>query len=213
MLKRIKNTLIVMLGIMTLVLVICLFFFYNNLREEKLKAIRQNEISKDTIDVIPEENKKLNFEILNADGTPVFKEVIYDGLTYEELVNKINRSLNSTIANMGSTYVDNCLNLGVDPYVAVAISLYETGCKWTCSTIVRECNNVGGLKGYPGCNGGSFKKYNTIEEGITSFIEVLAHNYYYKGLTTPELMEYKYASGSETWALRVNAYIDQIKAK
>mgnify|MGYP002511620479 CR=1 FL=1 len=35
-------------------------------------------------------------------------------------------------------------------YLAVAIVLHETGCKWTCSKLVRECNNVGGMKG-SGC--------------------------------------------------------------
>ena len=42
-----------------------------------------------------------------------------------------------------------------DSYVAVAIMLHETGCKSNCSSLVRNCNNVGGQKGSPGCNGGA----------------------------------------------------------
>ena len=96
--------------------------------------------------------------------------------------------------------------------MAVAISLHETGCKWECSRLVKQCNNVGGQVGSPSCNGGNYRSYETLDEGIKGFIDNLARNYISKGLTTPEEMNHKYAA-SKTWASKVNKYIEEIKAK
>ena len=54
-------------------------------------------------------------------------------------------------------------------------------------------------------------KFETLEDGIEAFIKLLSTGYYKKGLTTPELMEKKYAGGSNTWAAKVNNYINQVK--
>lgn len=210
-LKKIKSILMISLGIMIIVLIYSLFFWYLNFQEETKKTLVKQELKKDIPVVIPDKNKKMVFEA-KIDGKAVFQEVVYDGLTYNELIDKVNRSLNSNLSGMGEAYVKDSLALGVDPYLVVAISLYETGCKWTCSGLVRDCNNVGGIKGSPGCYGGSFKYYDTLEEGIASFVNLIADGYYGKGLTTPELMEYKYAGGSTTWASKVNNYISAIKA-
>lgn len=212
MLKKVKKVLIIFLIIMIVILVAMLFLWYQNLKEEERRNAIQTEISKNTIDEIPSEYKKMIFEVTD-DGVPIFKEIVYDGMTYDELVKKLNKSLTSNLTGMGEVYAKACIETGVDPYLAVAISLYETGCKWGCSTLVRQCNNVGGIKGNPGCNGGSFKKYSSLEEGITSFVNLIATSYYGKGLTTAELMAYKYAGGSTTWAGKVNNYIALIKSK
>ena len=133
-------------------------------------------------------------------------------MTEDELIEQINKSLSSTLANTGEIFVRRSLELGIDPYVAVAISLYETGCKWGCSYLTRECYNMGGIKGSPGCNGGSFKRFDSLEEGINSYLNLIAE-YYKNGMDTPEKMEYRYAGGSTTWASKVNAYIESIKSK
>lgn len=44
-------------------------------------------------------------------------EIVYDGLTKEELINKINKSLNSTISGKGNIIVEHSLELGLDPYL------------------------------------------------------------------------------------------------
>lgn len=136
--------------------------------------------------------------------------VVYDNLTFDELSAKLNRSLNSTLAGQGSVFASYSLELGVDPYVAVAIALHETGCKWDCSQLVKQCNNVGGMKGTPGC-GGSYKSFPTLDAGIRGYLENLSRNYYAVGLTTPELMNSKYAA-STTWAYNVNSYVSQIRS-
>lgn len=138
------------------------------------------------------------------------EKVVYDGLTEQQLIEKINKFLKSDLKNKGDLYVTYSLEKGVDPYLAVAISMHETGCKWGCSTLVKQCNNVGGQVGGPSCNGGSYMKYNTLDEGIKGFIDNIAKNYVQKGLTTAEEMNPKYAA-DKNWASKVNKYIDEIK--
>lgn len=136
--------------------------------------------------------------------------IVFDGLTKQELIDKINRSLKNKLEGTGESFVNHSLNLGVDPYLAVAIALHETGCNGKCSRIVNECNNVGGMKGSPKCNGSSYAMFDTLDEGIEKFINNLYKNYYSYGLTTPEAMNRKYAA-DQSWAGKVNYYINKIK--
>ena len=138
------------------------------------------------------------------------EKIVFDGLTEQQLIDKIEKFLNSNLKGKGDLYVTYSLKQGVDPYLAVAISMHETGCKWGCSTLVKECNNVGGQVGGPSCKGGTYKKYETLDEGIKGFIDNIAKNYVQKGLTTAEEMNSKYAA-DKSWASKVNKYIDEIK--
>ena len=126
--------------------------------------------------------------------------IVYDGLTMNQLAEKLNRSLKSTISGKGYLIASYSLQLGIDPYMATAIILHETGCNGTCSSLVRECNNVGG------------KAYATLDEGIMGYLDNLYRNYYSYGLTTPETIGPKYAA-STTWASQVNNYIALIRSR
>lgn len=155
------------------------------------------------------------------DTTPVIQpnekdlDIVYDGLTMEELAAKLDRSLKDDLAGSGIIYAKYSLEYGVDPYLAVAISLHETGCNNSrngCSSLVSECNNVGGQKFRPTCYaGGSMGRYDTLEEGIEGFIRNIYNNYIAMGLDTPLKMEKKYAGGSNTWASKVEVYIENVK--
>ena len=150
------------------------------------------------------------FEILNVEEQIEEIEepaIVYDNLTYDELVNKLNNSLNDDLAGKGALIASKSLELGVDPYMVTAIMLQETGCKWTCSDLVKYCNNVGGQKGY-GC--GSYSAFNTLDEGIEAMINNIYYNYYTRGLTTPEAINPVYAE-SQTWSYNVNRYIEEIR--
>lgn len=166
-------------------------------KEEKKEVKEVKEVKVQTIKEVKE-------------STPE-ADIVYDGLTLDELALKLDKSLKSTLSGKGSLYASYALQMGVDPYVAVAITLHETGCSYNCSKIVRECNNVGGMKGSPGCNGGSYKKFSTIDEGIKSFIDNLSNNYYKKGLNTVEKINTKYAT-STVWSSKINNYISKIRA-
>ena len=137
---------------------------------------------------------------------------VYEGMTMEELAAKLDRNLGTdVIAGKGMLIANKCIELGVDPYVAVAIMLHETGCKSSCSTLARSCNNVGGQKGAPGCNGGAYKAYATIDDGIVGHIENLHNRYYSRGYNTVEAIGPRYAQ-SGTWVSKINWYIEQIRA-
>lgn len=135
--------------------------------------------------------------------------IVYDGKTLEELSNLLDKSLNSTIAGKGYLIASYSLEMGVDPYMATAIILHETGCKWECSYLVKQCNNVGGQKG-SGC--GSYSYFNSLDDGIIAFINNLYKNYISYGLTTPEEINPKYAEDN-SWSVNVNKYIEIIKAQ
>ena len=138
--------------------------------------------------------------------------IVYDGITMDQLAEKLNRSLKNELSGYGYLYASYSLEHGVDPYIAVAISLHETGCNGTCSTLMRECNNVGGQKGSPTCGNYGYRGFATLEDGIKGFIDNLSNNYFGIGLNTPELMARKYAA-STTWPEKVNYYVNLIKSR
>ena len=136
---------------------------------------------------------------------------VYEGKTIEELAEKLNRKLgNDIIAGKGMLIASECINKGVDPYVATSIILHETGCKTKCSNLARYCYNFGGQKGKPSCNGGSFKKFDTIDAGLVGMINNLYKNYYAMGLNTVETIAPKYCEGN-TWAGKINWFVNSIR--
>ena len=136
---------------------------------------------------------------------------VFDGLTIEELTAKLDRNLGTDImAGKGYIIAVSCIERGIDPYVATAIILHETGCGSRCSNLARNCYNVGGQKGGPTCNGGSYKRFNTLDEGIIGFVDNLYKNYYSVGLDTIGKMARKYAEGSN-WPNKINYYVNKIR--
>lgn len=177
------------------------------------KEVLSNMFS--SVNMIEEEAKEEfvdSISELSKENNVTKRVIVYDGMTMSELTEKLNRSLKSTIAGKGDIFASYSLERGVDPYLAVSIMLLETGCNWSCSSLMRRCNNVGGQKGSPSCDGGSYKSYPSLDEGIKGFIDNIADNYYAYGLTTPEAMNKKYAA-SNMWAIKVNNYILSVKAK
>ena len=177
------------------------------------KEVLSNMFS--SVNMIEEEAKEEfvdSISELSKENNVTKRVIVYDGMTMSELTEKLNRSLKSTIAGKGDIFASYSIERGVDPYLAVSIMLLETGCNWSCSSLMRRCNNVGGQKGSPSCDGGSYKSYPSLDEGIKGFIDNIADNYYAYGLTTPEAMNKKYAA-SNMWAIKVNNYISSVKAK
>lgn len=142
--------------------------------------------------------------------TTTTKKIVWDNLTEEELTIKLNKNLYSTLSNTGSHFAKYTSETGLDPYLAISIVNLETGCKWGCSYLARTCNNIGGIKGSPSCNGSSYKRYDTLEEGIKSYLDLIYYNYYSIGLDDPYKMNSKYAESS-TWAEKVNNYYQAVK--
>lgn len=135
---------------------------------------------------------------------------ILSGQTVEEIATNLNKHLGTDLLmNKGELIASYCISVGVDPYLATAIILHETGCKTKCSSLARKCNNVAGQKGTPSCNG-SYKGYANIDEGIKGAINNLQKNYYSRGLTTVEKIGPRYAE-SNTWVSKINQYINMLK--
>lgn len=152
----------------------------------------------------------INSDSLTDVAVDIERVEVYDEMTIEELSLKLNRYLKDkgVLANYGEYIAVQSLALGVDPYVAVAIMMHETGCNATCSRLVINKNNVGGMRG----RSGNWQSFATLEAGIDGFLSNLSRNYYKKGLDTPEKMQNKYAGGSTTWAGKVRKYISKIES-
>ena len=175
----------------------------------KKKALEEKKRIEEEQRRIEEEQRRIEEEKRKAEEA---RRIVYDGMNMEQLSNKLNRSLHSDLSGKGEIFARLSIEYNVDPYLAVAISMHETGCKWNCSRLVKSCNNVGGMKGSPGCGGGAYAAFPTLDEGIRAFISNISRNYASKGLTTPESMGPKYA-GSSTWPSQVRSYMNEIKAK
>lgn len=151
-------------------------------------------------------SRSLNFNLYDE---KILQEIIKEEQEKEALASKINSVLTGNLKGYGAFIVKKSENLNVDPILATSIILVETGCLNNCSKLVQICNNVGGMKG-TGC--GSYAKFNSLEYGISTFLTNLAKNYYQKGLTTPKLMNKKYAQ-NENWHKDVIYYMNLIQAK
>ena len=190
-----------------MVIILNAYLVHLNIGVSKFENIKDNRSTANYIEIV--DNDTIEEEIpIQEEIEEVHEEIVYDDKTLNELSETIEKSLASTISGKGYLITSYALEKGVDPYMATAIILHETGCKWGCSRLVRECNNVGGQKG-KGC--GSYSYFNSLDEGIKAFIDNLYKNYISLGLTTPETINPKYAE-DPNWAVYVNKYIENIKA-
>lgn len=131
-------------------------------------------------------------------------------MTIDEIAEKLNRHLGKDLLmGKGELIASYCVSLHVDPFIATAIMLHETGCASRCSNLARTCHNVAGQKGSPACNG-SYKGYATIDDGIVGAINNLYKNYYSMGYNTVEKIGPKYAE-SNTWVSKINGYVKMLK--
>ena len=154
------------------------------------------------------ENKK---EVKAPIEIPEEPVIVYEGMTMDELASKLDKNLKSTLKGYGKIFAEYAIKYEVDPYLSLAIVLHETGCySGTCSSLTSKCNNIGGMKGAPGCGNGPYKKFSSLDKGIKAFYKNLSKNYYKKGLTTPETIGKKYAE-STTWSNRIHYYINIIR--
>ncbi len=193
----------------------------NSIAIKSLKAEKLNN------NLIVEDNG--NIMIVKEEFTPIVEQIVeqnvieeevvvapvivYDNLTLDQLAEKLERNMKGYISGSGYFLASYSLERGVDPYMALAIILLETGCNsGRCSTLTTQCNNVGGQHGRGSvCGNGPYAAFNTLDEGMKAFVDNLANNYIAYGLTTPETINKKYAT-SDQWAFKVNNYINKIRA-
>lgn len=216
-----KREFAINVSILSILIVLVVILNYVDTRRYQLMNTSSETTVESTTDVklIAEnvETAAMNTGIAVTDTVAVIntEPIVYNGMTLTQLANQLDKSLKSDLTGTGYAFAKYSIEYGVDPFLAVAIALHETGCNsGTCSAKVTECNNVGGQKFSPVCYaGGSYGKYATLDEGIKGFIENLYTNYIALGLNTPELMQKKYVgTGTASWATKVNRYIIKIKS-
>lgn len=152
-------------------------------------------------------------KIRNINLTKGKKHVVYLDYSLSELGEKLERNMGSDLDGAGAYFARKSIELGVDPFLALAISLHETGCNHgNCSQLVKACYNIGGQKGSPRCGSGSYKRYNNLKEGIDGFLSNLKKNYLDQGLRTPEAINKKYAE-NPLWHQQINKYIQLITSR
>lgn len=178
---------------------------FNSKNHVSAMTLTKNDFYERSVQLINDTSVKIDLIIEQKEYKSL---IVYDDMTMDELSNKLEKSMNSDLKGKGKLFASYSIKLGLDPYLALAIVLHETGCSYSCSSLVRTNNNLGGLKG----SNGKYLSFGSLDDGIIGYLNILYKNYYSKGLTTPELMNSSYAA-STTWANRVNWYISNIKAK
>ena len=182
-----------------------------NIRDFNLNSLAANTnfIQKEETEVKEEkENLLLTDIVMNTAPAGISRVEVFEGMTLEEIANQLEKTLKNDLSGHGYFIASKCIEYGVDPFIATAIMMHETGCGQNhCSSLARNCYNFGGQKG-PGC--GAYRRYNSIDEGLEGMIANLYRNYYAYGLTTVEQIGPKYAE-SDTWVSKINWYVNKIR--
>lgn len=99
------------------------------------------------------------------------------------------------------------LRAGINADIAVAISRLETG-HWT-SDLFLENNNFGGMINP---DGDGWQKFESIEDGLDAYIDMLVDVYFSKGLDTLESIQTRYCPNSdEKWLDKVQEVMYECK--
>ena len=147
----------------------------------------------------------------NENNEPEVVNTSFDGESIEVIGKKIDRLLVKTsLEGMGEYIAKASIFKSVNPYLIGGIILESTNCKIDCSVILKQCNNVSGYKDSPGCFGGSYKKYKSLEDGISDLVNRVSKTYHTKEMQAP-LKMFKSYGKDEVWAFKVSKYMEELK--
>lgn len=135
----------------------------------------------------------------------------FNGESIESIGKKIDKYCKKTpLEGYGEYIAKASIRKSVNPYLISGIILESSNCKNDCSVIFKECNNVSGMKGSPGCFGGTYKQYNDLEDAISDIVNIISHDYYTPEMQSPYKMYKNYGKNS-SWALKVSNFMESIK--
>jgi len=148
----------------------------------------------------------------NLENIPVEEIVEYNGESFEKIGKKIEKYLVKTkLEGYGEYIAKYSVSKSVNPYLIGAMIIVNSNCSVQCNAIVEKCNNVGDLTGTSGgCFGGTYRKYNSLEDGIKDLVDYTLDNFYANDLKTPSAIYYKYGKNS-AWSYKVTRYMEKIK--
>ena len=135
----------------------------------------------------------------------------YNGESIEQITTRLERVFKKTeLEGYGDYIANTSLKKSVNPYLIGGIILESTKCKMDCSVIFKQCNNVSGTKGAPGCFGGSYKEYNNINDSIYDLVNAVSKKFYTPEMQVPNKMYTEYGK-NVVWAFKVNKYMEEFK--
>lgn len=135
----------------------------------------------------------------------------YNGESIETIGKKMESLFKQTdLEGLGEHVSRLSITKSVNPYLIGGIILENTNCRIDCSILLKQCNNVSGLKGTPGCFGGNYKYYNTKEDSVSELVNFISKSYPNLDMQQPYKM-YKSYGKNETWAFKVNKYMEELK--
>ena len=134
----------------------------------------------------------------------------FNGETIEEIGKKLEKVFVKTDLEGYGEYISKAaIHNGIDPYLTAAIILENTNCQRECSVLFRQCHNVGGFKGDPGCFGGTYKEFDKVEKSVDELVQYISIN-----VDKEKQVPYKIFKSfgkNEAWAFKVNNYIELLK--
>ena len=193
-------------GLIFILLLFFNFFFIYGINYSNRIMFNNNFMiylnSKEEPENDPNSNEKENKEVIDTS---------YNGESIEQIGKKIDRLLVKTpLDGYGEEIARKSIIKAVNPYLIGGIILESTKCKMECSVLLIQCNNVSGIKASPGCFGGTYKQYNNFSDSITDLVNNISKEFYTTDLQNPYKMFKKYGR-NETWAFKVNKYMEELK--
>ena len=157
------------------------------------------------------ENKPVTPKEEEDDNSKVEIDTNFNGESIEEIGEKIDNYCKKTPLEGHGEYIARAsIMKGVNPYLIGAMVLESSKCKTDCSVIFKECNNVSGIKGRPGCFGGAYKYYSNIDDSINEMVNNISKEFYTKEMQMPYKM-YKELGVNSSWAFKVSNYMERLK--
>jgi len=135
----------------------------------------------------------------------------YEGESIAKITNKFEKYFKKTsLAGYGEVIASSSIKKGVNPYLVGGIILVNTNCINDCTIIFKNCNNVGDIKGTPGCFGGVYKKYDNVEASINDLVDYVYDKFVVNNLTSPNAIYKKYGK-DVSWAFKVTSHMEKLK--
>ena len=197
------------------IILIILVFLFNILF---VNAINTSNTLMDHYNIVIKTDKQAlgNNNIIDELDVMLETNLTYNEESSDIIATKINNYLKNELEGYGELISKYSIVNEVDPYLIAGMILEDTSCDTNCSVLVKKCNNIShdlyekDNLNEASCFGGSYQKFNTLDESIKSFIKYVKNNFYQNELTTPGTI-YKTYKKDVRWAFRVNQNIDKIK--
>ena len=148
-------------------------------------------------------------EVNNPKDEEIFTD--YKGESIENITKKMEKFFIKTqLEGYGEKIASISVQKNVNPYLVAGIILESTSCKINCSVIFNECHNVFSNKGKPGCFGGTYRVYNSVEDSIEDLVSDVKNRFPQEDDQVPSKMFKSYEKNA-TWAFKVSTYMEELK--